>query len=112
MHELSLCASIARIAERTAAGRTVKRVRVDIGHLRQVVPDTLAYSWDLVIADTDMRGAKLEIRHIPAVLECLACGHHTELHDPVFRCGRCDSTETVVIAGNELMVTSIDVVNP
>jgi hydrogenase nickel incorporation protein HypA/HybF len=110
MHELSLCTSIAKIVERTAAGRTVQRVRVDIGHLRQVVPETLAYSWEMVVWGTPLEAAKLEIRYVPAVIECLACGHHTELDEPVFRCAKCDSVETQVISGNELIVTSLDVI--
>ena len=52
MHELSICTAIAKIAHQAAAGRPVERVRVDIGHLRQVVPDTLRHSWDMVVFGT------------------------------------------------------------
>ncbi len=108
MHEVSICTAIAKIAHRAAAGRPVERVRVDVGHLRQVVPDTLHYSWEMVVFDTPLHGVPLEVREVPAVIECRLCGARTELDDPVFRCGTCDSTETNVVSGNELHVTSLD----
>ncbi len=42
MHELSICSAIANAAAKHAEGRSVSQVTVQIGHLRQVVPDALA----------------------------------------------------------------------
>jgi hydrogenase nickel incorporation protein HypA/HybF len=108
VHELSICTAIAKIAHQAAAGRPVERVRVDIGHLRQVVPDTLRHSWDMVVFGTPFDGVPLEVREVPAVIECRRCGIHTQLDDPIFRCGACGSTETDVVSGDELFVTSLD----
>jgi hydrogenase nickel incorporation protein HypA/HybF len=108
VHELSLCTAIAKIAHQAAAGRPVERVRVDIGHLRQVVPDTLRHSWDMVVFGTPLDGVPLEVREVPAVIECRQCGIQTQLDDPIFRCAACGSTETDVVTGNELFVTSLD----
>lgn len=109
MHELSICTAIAQIAERTAAGRRVTCVRIDVGHLRQVVPDTLIHSWEMVVFATPLEGSALDVRSVPAVIECRDCGHQTELAELVLRCAACDSTKTKVVAGNELEVTSLDV---
>jgi hydrogenase nickel incorporation protein HypA/HybF len=109
VHELSICTAIAKIADRAAAGRPVERVRVDIGQLRQVVPDTLSHSWEMVVFGTALDGVPLEVREVPAVIECRMCGERTELEDPILRCGRCGSTATDVVSGNELLVTSLDV---
>jgi hydrogenase nickel incorporation protein HypA/HybF len=108
VHELSICTAIAKIAHQAADGRPVERVRVDIGHLRQVVPDTLRHSWDMVVFGTPLDGVPLEVREVPAVIECRHCGTHTQLDDPIFRCEACGSTETDVVTGNELFVTSLD----
>jgi len=108
VHELSICTAIAKIAHQAAAGRPVECVRVDIGHLRQVVPDTLRHSWEMVVFGTPLDSVPLEVREVPAVIECRACGERTELDDPIFRCGRCGSIATDVVSGNELLVTSLD----
>jgi hydrogenase nickel incorporation protein HypA/HybF len=108
VHELSICTAIAKIAYKAAAGRPVERVRVDIGHLRQVVPDTLTHSWEMVVFGTPLEGVPLEVREVAAVIECKQCGARTELDTPVLRCSSCDSTDTTVISGDELFVTSLD----
>ena len=108
MHEVSICTAIAKIAHKVAAGRPVERVRVDVGHLRQVVPDTLSHSWEMVVFGTPLDGVPLEVREVPAVVECRRCRSLTRLDDPIFRCAACGSDETDVISGNELFVTSLD----
>ena len=112
MHELSICTAIAKIAHNAAAGRPVERVRVDVGYLRQVVPDTLRYSWDMVVFGTPLDGVPLEVREVPAIIECRHCRTLTTLEDPIFRCSVCGSMETDVISGDELYVTSLDLSVP
>jgi hydrogenase nickel incorporation protein HypA/HybF len=107
MHELSICTSIAKLVEQHAEGRPVERVFLDVGHLRQVVPETLRYSWEIVVADTDLAGSALVIDHIPAVIACRACGAETTITAPVFRCG-CGSTDVDVTSGRELLIRSLE----
>ncbi len=109
MHELAVCTAIAKIADRAAGERPVTVVRVDIGYLRQVVPDTLVYSWEMVVFGTPLEGAALEVRAVPAVIRCTVCDDTTELDDPVLRCAACGSFDTEVISGDEMLVTSVDV---
>ena len=107
MHELSICAAIAGIVEEHAAGRPVERVRIDVGHLRQVVPDTLRYSWEFVVTDTALAGSVLDVNHIPAVIHCADCGASTTIDVPILRCG-CGSTDVTLTSGEELLVTSLE----
>ena len=109
VHEVSICTAIAKIAHHAAAGRPVECVHIDVGHLRQVVPSTLRHSWEMVVFATPLEGVPLEVREIPAVLECGACGAQTQLDEPVFRCGECGASDTSVVTGNELFVTSLDI---
>jgi hydrogenase nickel incorporation protein HypA/HybF len=108
MHELSICNAISEIAERRARGRRVRRVHIDIGGLRQVVPGTLAYCWEIVVTDTPLAGSVLEINEIPPTIECAVCGQRTVLEEPAFRCGGCAGSDVTVAAGNELMITSLE----
>jgi hydrogenase nickel incorporation protein HypA/HybF len=107
VHELSICTAIAAIVGEHADGRPVDRVRIDVGALRQVVPDTLAYSWEVTVDGTPLAGSVLEVHEIPAVLACDDCGADITITVPVFRCP-CGSTATTVVSGQELLVTSLE----
>jgi hydrogenase nickel incorporation protein HypA/HybF len=107
VHELSICTAICGIVLRHADGRPVDRVCIDVGGLRQVVPQTLIHCWEIVIADTELAGSALEVNHIPPTIECADCGERTVLEHPVFRCSACRGTNVTVTAGNELNVTSL-----
>jgi hydrogenase nickel incorporation protein HypA/HybF len=109
MHELSLCAAIADIAVRRSGEGQVEVIHVRIGQLRQVVPDTLLFCWSLVTAGTDLDTAALEIERVPAVLRCRACDTEQPLDDRVaFACAGCGSLDVGVIAGEEFLVTALE----
>jgi hydrogenase nickel incorporation protein HypA/HybF len=112
MHELSLCQAIADAADGRADGRRVSRVTVRIGHLRQVVPDSMLFAWELLTDNTALAGSQLDIEHVPAVIECSGCGEQTTLDAPLMICGSCDGTDVRVVRGNELLLVSLDVAEP
>src|SRR5437764_15169832 len=79
MHELSIAASVVEIAGRHAAGRRVTQVTVKVGHLRQVVPSALAFSFEVVAEGTPVEGAELEIEAVPAIGVCRRGGVERDL---------------------------------
>jgi hydrogenase nickel incorporation protein HypA/HybF len=109
VHELSLAEAIQDSVLRRAAGRTVERVDVRIGHFRQVVPDSLQFAWQMLSAGTELEGCALEIEHVPAVVSCPACGAHTTLDLPVFACGACGDQAVELISGEELLIVSLHI---
>ncbi len=111
MHELSICNAIANTAVRHAEGRSVSQVTVQIGHLRQVVPDALQFSWEVVSSATDLQDAALVIEQIPAVVECAKCGARTTLDLPILVCGKCEGFDVKLLSGEELLLVSIDLVD-
>jgi hydrogenase nickel incorporation protein HypA/HybF len=111
MHELSLCRAIAEVAVRHAEGRRVASVRVRVGHLRQVVPATLVGCFAVVATQTELDGAVLEIVEVPAEVRCLACGAITQLERFELRCGECGGSDLKVLAGEELCVESLEVID-
>ncbi len=109
MHELSICGSIADIVTRRAAGRPVKVINVRVGQLRQVVPDTLMYCWELVSADTPLAGSRISVEFVPARIKCRACGQFTDVGAvPVFACGGCGGFNADVVSGEEFLITSLE----
>lgn len=108
MHELSLCQAIVDTVTRHADGSRVERVDVRIGHLRQVVPDSLLFSWELLTAGSDLDGAELAVEHVAAVVECRPCGRSSTLDQPIMLCPGCGSADVEVVAGDEFLIASID----
>lgn len=110
VHELSLCHAIAGVAKSHAAGRHVDLVRVRIGALRQVVPESLSFCWTLVRDAEDMPDAELHIEHVAAQIRCRACGRGSEVTSPwSIWCPECESPDVEVLCGNEFLVISLDV---
>lgn len=108
MHELALSQAIATTVMQRADGRHVERVEVRIGHFRQVVPDSLQFSWELLTSGTELDGCRLVIDHVPAVVVCQRCANATRLDLPILVCGICESTDVALVSGEEFLVASID----
>jgi hydrogenase nickel incorporation protein HypA/HybF len=109
MHELSLSEAIVATALRHAEGRRVTAVSLRVGHLRQVVPDSLAFYFEIVARGTPCEGARLDLEAVPASLRCSACGHAFAPDLPAFRCPACASGDVVVESGDEFRIESIEV---
>jgi hydrogenase nickel incorporation protein HypA/HybF len=110
MHELSLCEAILGSAQKHADGQRVTQVNVRIGHLRQAVPDALLFGWEVLTESTDLKGCQLVIEQVPAVVHCTECGEDTTLDLPILCCGACESFEVKLLAGEELLIVSMDLV--
>jgi hydrogenase nickel incorporation protein HypA/HybF len=109
VHELSICGSIADIVTRHAAGRAVKVINVRAGELRQIVPDTLVYCWELVSADTSLAGSRISVESVPARIRCRSCEHVTEVGAvPVLVCAGCGGFDAEVVSGEEFLITSLE----
>lgn len=111
MHELSLCRSIAAIAERSSGGRPVLSIRLDVGQLRQVVPETLVYCWGIVCESSpSLAGSRLEVTSVPAVVACRECSADSTITGvPILVCASCGSGSVVVRSGEEFLVRSMEV---
>ena len=108
MHELSICRSIVDIVNRNAAGREVRAVHLQVGQLRQIVPDTLVYCWSLVNDGTLLAGSTLEVESIPAAIRCRSCAATTTISAPVLVCGSCSGADVEIITGEEFLLTTLD----
>ena len=109
MHELAISSAVLESVLRHAEGRRVTSVKLRVGHLRQVVPDSLDFYWGIVTREGICEGSVLEQEVIPARLACTACAREWEIELPVFRCPSCGGADVEIAAGDELEVESIEV---
>ena len=108
MHELSIADAIVRIAAAHAGERRVTAVHVEVGRLRQVVPDALEFAFGLVAQDTVVEGAELVLEEVPVRVACAACATESEQRSFPLACLRCGSLDVEVVGGEELQVESIE----
>jgi hydrogenase nickel incorporation protein HypA/HybF len=107
MHELSIADAILQIALTHAGDRPIESVEVKLGHLRQVVPDALAFAWTLVSEGTPAEGAQLEMAVVPAAGRCRVCGAESEFDGFPLACQGCGSLDVQLLRGEELLVEAL-----
>jgi hydrogenase nickel incorporation protein HypA/HybF len=107
MHELAITQSVVDLVAERTTGRRVVAVRVRVGTLSGVVPDSLAFCFDLATAGTALAGARLDIEETPGRVACRTCGSEQELPDALLLCA-CGSADVEVLAGADLRVVSVE----
>ena len=108
MHELGITRNIVAIVEEAAKGRRVKRVTLDMGAHCGVVPDAVAFCFDIVARGTLLDGARLDIRRIKGRGQCRTCGAIFDtktLHQPC----RCGSHAIERLTGEELKIREMEI---
>jgi hydrogenase nickel incorporation protein HypA/HybF len=108
VHEMSLTQSVVDAVCEHAAGRRVHSVTLEVGALCAVVPDAMAFCFDLVTEGTVAAGATLELDLRPAVAYCRSCTDRFELGDSILLCP-CGSADVEVLAGRDLRILSMEV---
>ncbi len=112
MHELSIAQEIISIVQENLPegnGHPVKSVKLRIGKLTNILPDSLEFCFDALIKSTPLDGAKLDIQHIPVSVKCRQCGLTHEIEGVAFLCPSCASSDIQMVAGNELQVSEIEI---
>jgi len=112
MHEMSIAQSLINILKEEMAKHgagTLRSVRLHIGQLSAIVPDSLSFCFEVMTSDTEMEGAKLIIETIPLKGTCRECSLTFEIKDYTFECPECNSTEIDTIAGQDLSIVEMEV---
>jgi hydrogenase nickel incorporation protein HypA/HybF len=109
MHELSIAEAVVEIASRHAGGRTVSKVELKVGHLRQVVPSALEFAFELLTTGTPLEGAELVIEDVPARGRCKQCGAETQMRAFPLQCGHCGGLDLEIETGEELLVDALEI---
>jgi hydrogenase nickel incorporation protein HypA/HybF len=109
VHELSIATAVLETSLRHAGGQRVSSVSVRTGAMRQVVPRSLCFYFEIVARDTLCEGAELTLTEVATELRCRDCGEVWSPEIPAFRCPGCAGAEVEITAGGELEVDYIEV---
>ena len=87
----------------------LRSVRLHIGQLSAIVPDSLSFCFGVMASGTDLEGAELIMEIIPLKGTCRECKQTFEIKDYVFECPDCGSAEIDTIAGQDLSIVEMEV---
>lgn len=116
MHELSLVQgifdSVVPIARQNGATK-ITGIKLTIGEMTMVVPEAMEFAFEALSEDDPLLdGCVLEMDFVAPKSRCLDCGNEFE-HDRFHNhCPACDSSATMLIAGRELEVASMEIETP
>ena len=108
MHEMAITQSVVDAVCEHAAGRRVHSVKLEVGALCAVVPDSMQFCFELATEGTLAAGARLDLDVQPGSARCRTCAHEFELPDMILLCP-CGSADVQVVAGRDLRILSMEV---
>ena len=110
MHELSLCddllGQVVAIAAKNNA-RSVESITVQIGALSGVEPMLLDSAFSMIKVGTVAEQAELILQTSPVIVLCRSCGTQSEVPANRLLCNACQSHETTLLSGDELILASV-----
>ncbi len=108
MHEMAITQSVVDAVCEHAAGRRVHSIKLEIGALCAVVPDSMQFCFELATEGTVADGARLDLDVQPGVAHCRTCGREFQLADLILLCP-CGSADVEVLAGRDMKILSMEV---
>ncbi|MBW1730085.1 MAG: hydrogenase maturation nickel metallochaperone HypA [Deltaproteobacteria bacterium] len=112
MHEMSIAQSLLEIIRdemKKHDAKVLRSVRLHIGKLTAIVPESLSFCFEIMTTGTDLEGAKLIMEIIPLVGHCEACHREFEIQDYAFTCPHCGSPDIKTISGEDLSIVEMEV---
>lgn len=112
MHEFSLVNAIIETLEGEAEANGWGRicsVTLNVGAMRQVVPEIMRFAFKVASEGTSLDGADLEIVEIPIEVHCPACGKSWGEEHVGLKCPFCGSEDADMLHGMELDIDSVEV---
>jgi hydrogenase nickel incorporation protein HypA/HybF len=115
MHEVSICQSIIDSLENEFGEDQlpfIRGINLKVGVLSCVEPVVLKHVFSMMVADSAMPQAELQIEIVDVQAECKQCGNEFKVDRYTFICPACGRPSSNVTQGNELQITKIILEEP
>jgi hydrogenase nickel incorporation protein HypA/HybF len=112
VHELGLASSILDMVTAEGAKRPGTRILslgLKIGEISGVSPESLEFCLQCLVKDTALDGLGIEIERTPRRHRCPRCNHEFDVIDYEVECPECGEFRTVLISGDEMEITYLEV---
>ena len=112
MHEYPITQSIINISVEEAKkhnSKKINEIRLKIGELTGLMPESLQIYFDMISVGTLAEGAKLLIIKVPVKFTCQKCLIESEVKGGLYKCPNCQSIDIKITSGNEYMIESLEV---
>lgn len=115
MHELGVVFHCIDQVNRIAAENRIKRINsvvVELGEVSTVIPYFFEDCWKWAVKkETVLKDAALIIEKIDAVTHCEDCGENYQTVQYGKSCPHCESDNTYLLTGNEIIIKQIEAVD-
>lgn len=111
MHEMSVTMSMMEIVRHHMVKNGVKqlkKLKIRVGKLTAIEPQSLMFCFSVYIHGTSLEGAILEIESIPMVCRCSNCNEEFYQEEIFPNCPKCNNDTIENIAGRELDIISME----
>jgi hydrogenase nickel incorporation protein HypA/HybF len=111
MHEMSIAVELMNQLEPLAVEHRLERIEsitVQAGVLRGIVPEALDLAFATLAEGTAAEGAQIDLRVTPARAKCRRCGEEFEPRVDEYLCPACGQADVELLAGNEVLLMSIE----
>jgi hydrogenase nickel incorporation protein HypA/HybF len=110
VHELALCQGVIAVAREASGDKGIARVKVRVGQLQRVLPESWDMCWQMASMDTPAQGSSVELAETPARIRCQACGAEGPPAPPL-DCAACGGHAVQVLEGDEIVVEEVELVS-
>ncbi|QLE85769.1 MULTISPECIES: hydrogenase maturation nickel metallochaperone HypA [Shewanella] len=111
MHEYSIVSALLEQCHEYAVENKVNKitqVTVKIGVLSGVEPSLFATAFETFKLEGVAYDAKLVIQQQAIILQCHHCQAEVEIAERSVKCPQCDSFDTQIIAGEEMLLMQLE----
>lgn len=110
MHEFSLVTTLLEQVDtlrREQDADHVVSIKVSVGEFSGVEPELFRNAFEMLIEDTPMHGAELQMTCEPLRSHCESCGCDFEIKRFRFECPKCKGRDVTIVSGEGLVLESV-----
>jgi hydrogenase nickel incorporation protein HypA/HybF len=111
MHELSIAENIIDIIKNELPKHKLTKVthiKLRIGAMRQIVPESLQFGFEFLSKNTPLEGAQIHIENTVITAHCRQCSSDFVIQNWLESCPVCQKNDFELISGKELEVVEFE----